>query len=199
MNSSMISGGGLMKSETRLTASPFSRFSFTASSAIFTTIAMPLITGAPSHTLNTIRDMFAAVRACWVPPPKDEAHHGMEYMIRIAFKRDGTVIAASRMTYSSHDVPSTSDACRVAIDAALKRVHSLALLRRHGWSCGWTLSPFALWMTVPSTSNRFRDDGLTRERPKVVSVTRVFISRHSALKSLGYDDIGQDPTGYEHG
>src|SRR5580704_14379620 len=48
MNSSMISGGGLMKSETRLTASPFSRFSFTASSAIFTSIGMPLITGAPS-------------------------------------------------------------------------------------------------------------------------------------------------------
>jgi hypothetical protein len=74
------------------------------------------------HTLNTIRDMFAALRACWVPPPKEEARHGMEYTIRFALKRDGTMIAAPRMTYSSHDVPSTTrDVYRVAIDAALKR------------------------------------------------------------------------------
>jgi hypothetical protein len=36
-----------------------------------------------------------------VPPPKDEARHGMEYTIRFAFKRDGTVIAPPRMTYST--------------------------------------------------------------------------------------------------
>ena len=44
---------------------------------------------ADDHTLDTIRDMFAALRECWVPPPKDEARHGMEYTIRFAFKRDG--------------------------------------------------------------------------------------------------------------
>jgi hypothetical protein len=66
--------------------------------------------------------MFAALRACWVPPPTDEAHHGMEYTIRFALKRDGTMIAAPRVTYSSHDVPGTTrDVYRVAIDAALKR------------------------------------------------------------------------------
>jgi hypothetical protein len=81
-----------------------------------------VVNAADDHTLNTIRDMFAALRACWVPPPKDEAHHGMEYTILFAFKRDGTMIAAPRMTYSSHDVPSTTrDVYRVAIDAALKR------------------------------------------------------------------------------
>ena len=74
------------------------------------------------HALDSIRDMFAALRACWVPPPTDEAHHGMEYTIRFALKRDGTMIAAPRMTYSSHDVPGTTrDVYRVAIDAALKR------------------------------------------------------------------------------
>jgi hypothetical protein len=34
------------------------------------------------HALDSIRDMFAALRACWVPPPKDEARHGMEYIAR---------------------------------------------------------------------------------------------------------------------
>ncbi len=65
MNSSMISGGGLMKSDTRLTPSPFNRFSFTASSAIFTTIGMPLMTGAPS----TAWPLRAANSNIGMPPP----------------------------------------------------------------------------------------------------------------------------------
>jgi hypothetical protein len=66
--------------------------------------------------------MFAALRACWVPPPKEEAHKGMQYTIRFAFKRDGTMIAPPRMTYSSHDAPAdTRNVYRDAIDAALKR------------------------------------------------------------------------------
>jgi hypothetical protein len=80
------------------------------------------VAAADKHPLDSIRDMFAALRACWVPPPKDEARHGMEYTIRFALKRDGTMVAPPRMTYSSHDVPaSTRDAYRDAIDAALKR------------------------------------------------------------------------------
>ena len=58
---------------------------------------------ADKRPLDSIRDMFAALRACWVPPPKEEAHHGMEYTIRFALKRDGTMIAAPRMTSISPD------------------------------------------------------------------------------------------------
>jgi hypothetical protein len=78
--------------------------------------------GADDRPLNSIRDLFAALRGCWVPPPKDEAHQGMEYTIRFALKRDGTMIAVPRRTYSSHDIPpATRDVYRDAIDAALKR------------------------------------------------------------------------------
>jgi hypothetical protein len=74
------------------------------------------------HALSSIRDMFAALRACWVPPPKPEARHGMEYTIRFALKRDGTLIAPPRMTYASHDAPAAKrDIYGIAIDAALKR------------------------------------------------------------------------------
>jgi hypothetical protein len=77
---------------------------------------------ADDQPLNSIREMFTALRACWLPPPKDEAHHGMEYTIRFALKRDGTMIAVPRRTYSSHDIPdATRDVYRDAIDAALKR------------------------------------------------------------------------------
>jgi len=74
------------------------------------------------HALDTIRDMFAALRACWIPPPKDEARHGMEYTIRFAFKRDGEMIAPPRMTYASHDVPAdVRNVYRDAVNAALNR------------------------------------------------------------------------------
>ena len=79
--------------------------------------------------------MFAALRACWVPPLKDEARHGMEYTIRFALKRDGTMIAAPRMTYSSHGVSAaTRDVYRDAVDAALKRCTLFALQPGHGRS-----------------------------------------------------------------
>jgi hypothetical protein len=78
--------------------------------------------GTDNHTLDTIRAMFAALRECWVPPPRDESRHGMEYTVRFAFKRDGEVIAPPRMTYVSHDAPAELRSIyRDAIDAALKR------------------------------------------------------------------------------
>ena len=72
--------------------------------------------------LNSISEMYAALRACWTPPPKDEGRHGMEYTIRFAFKRDGEIIAPPRRTYSSHEAPEeVRDNYRDAVDAALKR------------------------------------------------------------------------------
>ena len=77
---------------------------------------------AEDRKLDTIADMFAALRACWEPPPKDEVRHGMEYTIRFAFRRDGEIVAPPRMTYASHDAPAdVRDKYRGAIDAALKR------------------------------------------------------------------------------
>jgi hypothetical protein len=74
------------------------------------------------HELDSIGAMYAALRACWVPPPKDEARHGMEYTIRFAFKRDGAIVAPPRVTYSSHDAPSdVRDTYRDAVNAALSR------------------------------------------------------------------------------
>ncbi|HLN39959.1 MAG TPA: hypothetical protein VK337_19430 [Xanthobacteraceae bacterium] len=77
---------------------------------------------ADDHPLDSISAMFAALRACWVPPPKDVARHGMEYTIRFAFKRDGDIVAPPRVTYASHDAPGdVRDVYRDAVNAALKR------------------------------------------------------------------------------
>ena len=72
--------------------------------------------------VNTIRDMFDALRACWVPPPKEKARHGMEYTVRFAFKRNGELMAPAQVTYTTHDVPvAVRDVYRQAVDEALKR------------------------------------------------------------------------------
>jgi len=77
---------------------------------------------AEEKPLDSIGDMYAALRACWVPPPKDEARHGMEYTIRFAFKRGGEIIAPPRVTYASHDAPpQVRGSYRDAVDAALTR------------------------------------------------------------------------------
>jgi hypothetical protein len=57
------------------------------------------------HQLDTIREMYAALRACWVPPPQDEARPGMQMSVRLSFKRNGEMIGAPRTTYVSPDAP----------------------------------------------------------------------------------------------
>jgi hypothetical protein len=72
--------------------------------------------------LDSIGAMYAAFRACRVPPPRDSARHGMGYTIRFAFKRDGEIMAPPRVTYASHDAPEeVRDVYRDAVNAALTR------------------------------------------------------------------------------
>jgi hypothetical protein len=72
--------------------------------------------------LDTIRGMYDALRACWVPPPQDEARPGMQMSVRLAFKRSGEMIGTPRVTYASPDAsPAARDAYHDAILAALDR------------------------------------------------------------------------------
>jgi hypothetical protein len=88
---------------------------------------------ASSHEIDTIRAMFAAVRACWVPPPKDEARPGMQYTVRFAFKRDGELIGPPRRTYSSHDAPpEIRKIYGEAVEAALRRCTPLDFSKSMG-------------------------------------------------------------------
>jgi hypothetical protein len=55
----------------------------------------------PDHDLETIGDLFAALRSCWSPPPTDVAREGMQMSVRFSFKRSGEIIAAPRVTYAT--------------------------------------------------------------------------------------------------
>ncbi len=58
----------------------------------------------PDHDLDTIADLFAALRSCWTPPPADSAQQGMQMSVRFSFKRSGEMIGAPFMTYATAGV-----------------------------------------------------------------------------------------------
>jgi hypothetical protein len=74
----------------------------------------------PDHDLNTIGDLFAALRSCWTPPPADAAREGMQMTVRFSFKRDGAMIGAPRMTFATEGTPADVRATYLkAINASL--------------------------------------------------------------------------------
>lgn len=74
----------------------------------------------PDHDLDTIGDLFAALRSCWSPPPPHSAREGMQMSVRFSFKRSGEIIAAPRVTYATAGVPGeTRDTYLKAINASL--------------------------------------------------------------------------------
>src|SRR6202011_3412813 len=74
----------------------------------------------PDHDLDTIGDLFAALRSCWSPPPADSAREGMQMAVRFSFKRTGEIIAAPRLTYATQGVSADTRATYLkAINASL--------------------------------------------------------------------------------
>src|SRR6267378_7708530 len=59
----------------------------------------------PDHDLDTIGDLFAALRSCWSPPPADSARENMQMTVRFSFNRSGAMIGAPRMTYATAGAP----------------------------------------------------------------------------------------------
>lgn len=106
------------------------------------------------HPVDTIRAMFATLRACWIPPPPDQARHGMQYTVRFALKRDGALIAPPRRTYSSHDAPAAvRDVYAKAADAAVERCMPLHLTTQMGKAIA------GLPIAVRFVDNRTIDNG----------------------------------------
>jgi hypothetical protein len=111
--------------------------------------------------LNSIGEMYAALRTCWMPPPKDSARHGMEYTVRFALKRDGEIMAPPRVTYSSHDAPAgVRDVYRDAVNAALGRCTPLHFSDRMARAVAGR--PIALRFV----DNRTIDDGKSLQSPQ---------------------------------
>ena len=74
----------------------------------------------PDHNLDTIGDLFAALRSCWTPPVADDAREGMQMSVRFSFKRSGEMIGEPRLTFSTSGVPADTRATYLkAINSSL--------------------------------------------------------------------------------
>lgn len=88
---------------------------------------------SPDGPVNSIRDLFAALRACWEPPPLTVARQGTQMAVRFSFKRTGEPMAVPRLTYASADADSeTRRIYREAIDAALGRCTPMPFTKTMG-------------------------------------------------------------------
>jgi hypothetical protein len=75
----------------------------------------------PDHDLDTIGDLFAALRSCWSPPPAEAARQDMQMSVRFSFRRSGDIIASPRITYATAGVPADVRATYLkAINASLE-------------------------------------------------------------------------------
>jgi hypothetical protein len=78
--------------------------------------------------INTLRELFAALRACWVPPPLEDARPGIDLTIRFSIDRAGNVIGKPRFTYVSRMAsPDERDLYRRAVIDSLMRCTPLRL------------------------------------------------------------------------
>lgn len=87
----------------------------------------------PGKTINSIRELFAALNACWEPPPGDQAEAGMQMSVRFSFRRSGELFAPPFVTYSKRGVAAeTKQTFRKAIDASLERCGKLSFSKKFG-------------------------------------------------------------------
>jgi hypothetical protein len=99
-------------------------------SAIFvaTVVSCIPIVGVVSHaegsknSINTVREVRAALRACWVPPSISIARAKMTISVRMSFKHNGELLGIPLITYASLGKSEDErQAYRAALDEALAR------------------------------------------------------------------------------
>ena len=74
------------------------------------------------HKLDSIRDLFDALRACSVELPTAEKRDGMQVSVRLSFKRNGEIIGTPRRTFATREAPpEVKDAYYKAVTEALER------------------------------------------------------------------------------
>jgi hypothetical protein len=88
---------------------------------------------ARHDVLNTIEEVFAAFRACWVPPPPNEARRGTEITVVLSFTRAGEILGEPRFTYFTRGLPTEKRAVyQRAVADALNRCAPLPFTPKLG-------------------------------------------------------------------
>src|SRR6266536_906841 len=93
--------------------------------------------------LGTIREVFAALRSCWVPPSKEHSQPGTQLSVRLSFKRNGELFGKPRVTYATPGIPGeVRQAYWDSVEAAVGRCTPLAFTKGLGGALAGR--PFAI-------------------------------------------------------
>lgn len=86
--------------------------------------------GKPAGQLNTLRDLFAVLRACWSPPEAENGYRGMQLSMRFSFNAEGNLIGVPRITYATRGASQkTRDIYRDALAQSLQGCVPLSFTR----------------------------------------------------------------------
>jgi hypothetical protein len=78
-------------------------------------------------SLDTVHEIDAALRACWVPPA-DVAQDKIQVTVRLSFKRNGEILGEPLIAYEAPGVAEGErEMIRMAVAAALQRCNPLPL------------------------------------------------------------------------
>lgn len=61
-------------------------------------VVRPNASVVPVQRINTLREVFQTLQACW-HPPGGSGYSGQEITLRLSFKRNGEVLGQPRITY----------------------------------------------------------------------------------------------------
>jgi hypothetical protein len=88
----------------------------------FAALATGVAAQAPQTPVNTLSELMAALRACWVPPPLDQSRAGMQITVQVSFRRNGELLGQPRITFESTGASDDERlAYRIAVAKMLKR------------------------------------------------------------------------------
>jgi hypothetical protein len=81
---------------------------------------------APQGQINTLNELGAALRACWIPPSLDRSRAGMQLTVQMSFRRSGELFGKPKITFESSGASDDERlAYRVAVADMLKRCAAL--------------------------------------------------------------------------
>ena len=81
---------------------------------------------APQGQINTLNELGAALRTCWIPPSLDRSRAGMQVTVQMSFRRNGELFGKPKVTFESSGASDDERlAYRIAVAAMLKRCASL--------------------------------------------------------------------------
>jgi len=112
----------------------------------------------PVGALNTLNDLWAALQACWVPPPLENAQPGMQMTLRFSFNRDGVLIGPPQLTYATPEMNmKTREIYRDALARSLQNCTPLQFTSGLGGAIAGR--PIVVLITdIPTRDSPRRDD-----------------------------------------